>query len=411
MRFSKLVVAFLLLLLAPAQAQLALSGAGGKGGGLAPITGDIVGLFTTMPNGPPTTAVGGQPFIRDLIGDANTVPATVVSGALVTTTASGNPSGSAAYTGLRLAEEIKSVYADVSFGDANDVIGLIAAPEVSLAALSSSSVHIVIGPGSWAVQWVSSLSITTVQSGTFTTIPFNTIVRVGWAISGTDITLLLPDGSSFGPISTSATTTRTNNNIIFEHFRGTTGIPGLKIYQVAVNLFADYIAAGRTQLFAQPNNVGSAPWVHNALGNPTAVPPGEQLLEVAINDIHWLYQPYAIKPASAQRFTQRFKVLPIGRDWVKLTTYDGILAGQAQRFLNVTTGAYGTTSGTFTEQFYTIYNLPNGAYQVESQYLTNATAGLFAALGLATADGVDTYVGDPAKGMIVYDEVLFQRPN
>ncbi|MGY4371417.1 hypothetical protein ACVW1A_007482 [Bradyrhizobium sp. LB1.3] len=62
-----------------------------------------------------------------------------------------------------------------------------------------------------------------------------------------------------------------------------------------------------------------------------------------------------------------------------------------------------------------IHPLPNGDKRVQSEFLTNATGGapdgICAAIGtLLASDGSgDTFLGDPAKGLVVYTPYLFVR--
>lgn len=393
--------------------QLGLGLAIGRQGGATGLRGDVYGSFATMSNGAPTTAVTGQPFIR-YPAETGVVLATVSSGILVA--ADGGQASTAAYTGLRLPEDIKSEYADVSFGDANDALGLLATSDVSITAIGVSSVHVIFTYNSWTLQYYTAGSPITVNSASFSGPAFGARVRVGWRIVGSDVYVLQANGTEVGPFTSSALTTRANHVAIYEHFRNATGTPGLKIYAIAANLFATPVAAGRTNLLLAQNDTGNAAWTKTSISGPTTGQSdaaggtlGEKWLEAAVTDVHWFYQPI-VKAAAPVRYTLRYKVKLIGRDWVNITAIDGAFSGQANRFLNVTTGALGTQAGSFTDQFWMIYPLSGGFYQVQADFLSNSDAALYSFLQLASADTVSSYAGDIAKGMTVYDQWLFSRP-
>lgn len=383
-------------------------------GGANALRGDAYGSFANMADGAPTNAATGQPFLRELVGVATTAQAVVSSGALVAPASGG--ASTATYTGWRLPEDIKSLYADVSFGDADDVAAIISTADVSLAAVVDSSAHIVFGYASWAIQYFSASSISTVASGTFTGVPFGARRRIGWRISGDDIYLLLPTGAEIGPYTSSAVASRANHCAIFEHFRNTTGVPGTKFYSVAANLFADPIAAGRTNLLLQRNNLANAAWTKTAVTGPTSGQAdaaggtlGEKLLETSASSIHWFRQNVA-KAASPIRYTWRCKVQLIGRDWIGLACYDGGFSGQAKTSFNATTGAFGASIGTFTAKTWMLYPLGNSWFQVQGDFISNSDTALNPGLMTETGDAGDSFVGDITKGMVVYDQWLFSRP-
>lgn len=377
--------------------------------------GDVSGSFASMLNGAPTVAATGQPFIRDLTPGTGIVVATISSGALIAPD-SGTAS-TAAYTGLRLPEDVKSYYCDVSFGDTNDGVGLHVSADVSLASILASALHIGFTASTWAIQYVSASVITTPNSGVFSAVSFGAKCRVGWRLSGNDIFLLLPNGQEIGPFTSAAAATRTNHCIIMEHFRSAAGAPGMKFYGIAsVSLFNNPVAAGRANLLLAQNNLANAAWI-KIMSGPTSGQPdsiggtlGEQMMEVggAANN-QWFYQNIA-KAAAPVRYSQRYKVKPIGRDYINLLALDGALAGQANGFYNLTTQTFGTRIGSFTDQFAMIYPLGNGWYQVQQEFMSNADPGLYTTCGNGSADTVAVYTGDITKGMVVYDQWLFSRP-
>jgi hypothetical protein len=380
------------------------------GGGA--LRGDAWIDFTRMADGVPGDFATGQKLV---LGYDGAGPATVSNGALIVTTES------ATYNAIELSEDIESIYADVSYSDGDDIAALIASAGASQAGVGASSLHVVFGAGSWAVQYLSQdesdvVHITTEASGTFDAMPFGQKGRAGWRRDGNDIYLRIPTsryGSEIGPVTSAAAATRTNHCLTFEHYRNGGGVPGTKFYAVAANIFGSPEAAGRTNLFVSAGDFSNVAWIKNALGAPTPAAIGQQMLETAATDYHWCYQNIPSIAATPTRCSLRFDAKLVGRDWAKLTCYDGALSGRAQRFLNLTTGALGDISGSFRNQFFSIYPLGNGLHRVQAEFLTNpAAAGLYAAIGLSTSGSEpgDGYAGDTAKGLIVVNPCLFTRP-
>ncbi len=389
------------------QLVIPLTGAG--------LVGDAYIDFSKMANGAPGPAATGQTTQRETTAYSTVVVASVSSGALVAG-ASGQAS-TAAYTGLSFAEEVKSIYADVSFGDAIDEAALIATGGVTLVADTASSLHISFKAGSFIVGYASNGVLTTpLGSIAHSSMPFGTKVRIGWRISGNDLYVLQANGVEVGPYNLPAVVTRTNYSVIFEHYRNATGAPGTKFYAVAVNLFSSPAAAGRTNLYSAQNNILNAAWTKAGFGSYSGAQLdasggalGERILEDASTGNHWFYQSLA--GAASTRYTLRFKVKPVGRDWVQLICYDGVFTGFISQYFNLTTNAIGSLSGNlFTDPVASIYPLANGFFQVLIGFRSGANAGVVPALGTASADATNAFAGDVSKGLIVYDQWLFARP-
>ncbi|MGY4371418.1 hypothetical protein ACVW1A_007483 [Bradyrhizobium sp. LB1.3] len=165
-------------------------------------------------------------------------------------------------------------------------------------------------------------------------------------VPGVGFYLILPTtryGTRTELILAPNTAARINHCVTFEHYRNAAGVPGGKFYAVAANLFASPEAAGKTNLFVSPGDFTNAAWTRQELGMPTSSPPGQQLLETTTNYFHQVFQNYAGIPAARPtRMSLRFDVRSVGRDWVSVICYDGLVQGAAFARLNLATGEIGT---------------------------------------------------------------------
>lgn len=395
----------------------AYSAAPGQGMALPALVGDLYANFANDNNGVPGTAESGQTFLRSVTG-TGIVQATISSGALVA--ADSGQSTTAAYTSLYCKEEIKQMYADIMFGDTSDNLTLIACGGYSAvsngpggAEILHSSVHIGFSATGWFIQYGSGGSLTTVTTGS-ATVPLNTRVRVGWRISGNDVYLRLANGSEVGPYTSAALVARTNHVAVFEHFRNATGTPLLKIFAVSTNLFATPLAAGRTNLLTQPNNLSNSAWTKAQVtitagqADTDGGTLADKMLETAVTNSHYVYTAPA-KAASALRFTSRAKGKPVNGRWMVLACYGTTYAAGLKVYFDITTGALGTAGGAFTFPSWSIYSLGNGWYEAMIEGVTDTTATLETYYQAASADNTDNYAGDVTKGVTIFDEWAYAR--
>jgi hypothetical protein len=370
--------------------------------------------FTAMADGVPAAAATGEPTLRDSGGDANTKLATVSGGALICPEESGT-GVTATYSGARLPEDIQSVYADVVWGSTSDSLGLISTMTPSLASVIASSCHVVFNYAGWALQYFSAGSINTVQTGAYPAVSPTTRYRVGWRVEGNDFYLRLPSGAEVGPITSAEAASRANHSLVFEHNRTVAGAPTLKILRVAATLFADPLAAGHTNLLTNQNNL--AAWTRNAMGSPTTGLPdsdggelAERVLETTATTSHYVLTSVD-KAAEVKRYSLRAKIKLVGREWIALNAFDQAFSGQASRYLQlVASPVYGTKSGAFLDQAWMIYPLGSDWYQVQVDFKSNNGTKIQPRIATATADNTSNFAGDAAKGMIMFDQWLFERP-
>lgn len=372
--------------------------------GVGALRGQVYIDFAVMADGAPGAAATGQPTLRELVGDATTAQAVVTSGAL-TAPASGAGTQTGTYTGWRLPEDIQACYADVSFGDTNDIIGMIAAADVSLAAVIDSSLHCVFSASGVSIQRFSNGVLTTDQTVSYGPVNYNQRYRLGWRIVGSDMYLRLPTGAEVGPYTVAESAARTNHALIFEHFRPVSGAPTSKIFAVSADWFASAAAAGRTNLLTAPTDLTNAAWVKTGFTAPAAL----QFRETAVTGSHTARQTVA-KASSAKRYSWRYRMTPIGRDWVAMQITDDAFSDQALRYGQLSTATFGAQSGSFTDKTWMIYPFGDGSYQVQVDFTSDAGSALNAFITLASGDGGFSYAGDIAKGANMSDILLFERP-
>jgi hypothetical protein len=343
----------------------------------------------------------------------------VVSGGALVAPDSGSTQ-TATYSYFTSGEEVKSFYADVSFQDDNDGLALIVAapyPSAPLAGILITAMHIVFTRNGWQIQYASGGALTTeFTGGNFTPVQSGKRVRVGWRIAGSNMYVLQPDGTEYGPVSAPGTTLRNNNGVIYEHFRSTSGAPGLKIYAVAANRFTDPSASGRTNIFAARNDLANASWgrqlsySQGGLLDGDGGNTGEKMLETAANNYQWTYQ-LPSKDGTKRRYTVRFKVKLVGRDYAFICGTDGT-GNIAEAWFNLTTGLAGTiTESVYSDVTFDAIPLKNGFFELILSFAVPATSTANgAAIGTAPADNTAIFTGDPTKGIIIHDEWFYERP-
>lgn len=380
-------------------------------GGLPSLSGDYLVDFTQMADGTPGAAVTGEATLRDTTSsDPNRVTAYVAGGALVCDASGTGVTG--AYTGAKLPEDIKSVYADVSFGASGDTLVLIANDQPLLTSITATSVHVTFGRDSWQIGYFSAGSLTNVETGTFDAVPIGKKVRCGWRLVGNDFYLLLPNRREIGPYTSEAVATRRSHSVIFEHYHGT-ATPSLKIYKVAANLFATPTASGRTNLIT-PNSLST--WTRNQMGTPTSGQPdsdggtsADRVFETATTTTHYVLTSVD-KAAEAKRYSLRAKMKLINRDWIMMSAYDQAFSGQASRYLKLTDQTFGTQSGTFTDQSWMVYSLGDGWCQVQVDFKSNTGTKIQPRFATASADGTSSLAGATDAGFYMHDQWLYERP-
>lgn len=382
------------------------------GGGV--LRGDAWGTFAGMPDGVPTVAQTGEPILRDMVGDATTRQALVSNGYLIAPDTAVGSTG--VYTGIRLQEDMKAFYVRGSFELLTDVSAVISAANVSLAAILASSVHPTFSPKNWNLSYFSAGSSIPVASGSYDQVPFGTDLTWGWRFVGTDVYMLLPNGQEVGPISSPEVVSRANHAAIFEHNRGSTGPIGLKYRGWAVNRFANPIAAGRTNLFTQQNNLANAAWTKVGLQSPVSGQPdadggllAERVLETATTGFHSIQQTLT-KDATARRYSVRYKVKGIARD-AAFIGLGGGFAGLSQYF-GLSSGALPASGGSFTDKAFMVYPLGNDWYQIQADFKTSTetSVAVLMAASTGTSSGNANYTGDITKGLEDFDQWLFERP-
>jgi hypothetical protein len=391
-------------------------------GSLAVLSGEVCANFANDAQGAPATAETGQ-SIRMAAAAGTIVQPSVRSGALVAAASGG--ATTAAYASIDCKEDVKAPFADIIFGDTIDAFGLLVCggpPSSTLGPsgteILQSSIHITYTATDWTVQYGSGGSLTTVASGTYPA-RLHRKVRVGWRLNGNDVYVLLPNGTEVGPITSAALASRTNHYLVFEIFRNTTGTPTLKIVGVSANLFADPATAGRTNLLTSPGSFGDAAWTKTNAGvtagqaDPLGGTAADQLLETAVSGNHSLYQAVA-KATSALPYELRVDVLPINGRLSHLAVFNAGFSSGLDVYFDPNTSAIGTPNGAFTSPSWSIYPLgvSSGGLQwhrCRIAFTTDTSATNQVFYEIASADTVNSYLGDITKGERLFNPGLIQR--
>jgi hypothetical protein len=125
------------------------------------------------------------------------------------------------------------------------------------------------------------------------------------------------------------------------------------------------------------------------IGSNVAVSPdgytnADSIIEDSANSPHAFYN-FSLTTFSAAAYTLSVYAKKGGRDWIRLSLYDGTAPSA---YFNLNTGAIGTTSGVTAK----IENYGSGWYRCSVTATMSAASGGIA-LYSASADGIDTYVG------------------
>ncbi len=125
------------------------------------------------------------------------------------------------------------------------------------------------------------------------------------------------------------------------------------------------------------------------IGSNVAVSPdgytnADSIIEDSANSPHAFYN-FGLTTFSATAYTLSIFAKKGGRDWIRLSLYDGTAPSA---YFNLNTGAIGTTSGVTAK----IENYGSGWYRCSVTATMSAVSGGIAVYS-ASADGIDTYVG------------------
>lgn len=174
--------------------------------------------------------------------------------------------------------------------------------------------------------------------------------------------------------------------------------------------------APAVNLLTAPTNFGNAAWGKSNLTIANANTVDQAVMEVGGSSLfHSLFQSVARSAALATYRLQFDAKATLGRDWVSVTVQNATDSDAVVAFFNITTGAIGTTgnwggvlalNGTPV-----ITDMGNGIKRVTMDWDHDAIGpSMTPIIRPASADGVEQYVGDVTKGMIITNCVLGLKP-
>lgn len=163
-------------------------------------------------------------------------------------------------------------------------------------------------------------------------------------------------------------------------------------------------------LLAGANDFSNAAW--STVVNVTKFDSGlvtQAIKETAINGEHYLAQEAAFVGPGTVRVTVNAKA-NLSRDFLRLYLLDQSFTDIIGKYINITTGTNGSTvlSGAKLSNIVPLTPAAiSGGYTVGFEADADATVtSLFVLLGIATADGVDIFLGDITKGMTLSNAQL-----
>lgn len=166
---------------------------------------------------------------------------------------------------------------------------------------------------------------------------------------------------------------------------------------------------GLNLLLNSDDFLGGAWTVLNSAVPANAGLANQALMELASVTTHHIGQEIPlIGPATLRLSIDAHNALT--RGWIKLAIFDQTLASFATKYFNIATGATGTTTivGAPFSNLVPITSSPlGGGYTVGFDIDVNATVtSVFFVVYIATADGVDSYLGVITNGMQLTDAQL-----
>lgn len=177
----------------------------------------------------------------------------------------------------------------------------------------------------------------------------------------------------------------------------------------ATNRRWGYVGEGaRTNLLLRSQEFDSASWTKTnvAVGGSTTAPNGSSdadiLLEEANSSSHQTAQAHTF---TAVAHTLSVMAKGVGRQWVRLMTYDGTTFRKA--YFDLTNGVVGTADSGVTAS---MVSVGGGYYRIWMSSTVADGAGYAYICGALADGGVDDYAGDATKGYALFGAQLEAGP-
>lgn len=165
------------------------------------------------------------------------------------------------------------------------------------------------------------------------------------------------------------------------------------------------IEGARTNLCLQSQTFDNATWTKtrssisaNAIAAPDGTTTADKLVEDSSSGTHPCEQ--AITIANTTAYTASVYLKAGERTWARLLFFDGSASFIA--YLNLATGAIGTTSGALTS---VVQTLAGGWYRISITATSTNTSAIFR-VDPASADNTNSYQGDGASGIYLWNAQL-----
>lgn len=167
------------------------------------------------------------------------------------------------------------------------------------------------------------------------------------------------------------------------------------------------LEGGRTNSFTRSEEIDNAAWTKTrstVTANATTAPDGAATADKLVEDVSVTTDHYLQRnlPAMSDNTSQSLSLLAkaAGRTWVRVRTVNKT-GTVANTFVNLTTGAIGTTDANHVNKRITALN--NAWFRIELTFGSGAGATTPSTeITLATGDGVVAYTGDGAQGAYIW---------
>jgi hypothetical protein len=146
---------------------------------------------------------------------------------------------------------------------------------------------------------------------------------------------------------------------------------------------------------------GGATITANAVAAPDGTTTADKLVEAATLASHFAFQTTASSVTSGTTYTQTVYAKAAERSWLRV--FLGANIGNGLAWVNLATGAVGTTSGSPTVA---VTDVGSGWYRIAVSKAATGTGTTSISFLMGTSDGGDPYTGDGTSGLFLWGAQL-----